>query len=62
MENYETDDINYNIFRYDLYYFNPIQHGVFWITHTWGGQILPPPSPRNTAILKDMDLKFGKLK
>ena len=22
---------------------NPIPHGVFWITHTWGGQILPAP-------------------
>ena len=22
---------------------NPIPHGVFRITHTWGGQILPPP-------------------
>ena len=21
--------------------FNPIPHGVFWITHYWGGQILP---------------------
>ena len=40
---------------------NPIPHGVFWITHTWGGgQILPAPC--NTAILKDMDLKFGMLK
>ena len=38
---------------------NPIPHGVFWITHTCGGQILPPPC--NTAILKDMDLKFGML-
>ena len=33
---------------------NPILHGVFWITHTWGGQIL--------KNLKDMDLKFGMLK
>ena len=40
--------------------FDPIPHGVFWITHTWGGQILPAPC--NTAILKDMDLKFGMLK
>ena len=23
--------------------YNPIPHGVFWITHTWGGQILPAP-------------------
>ena len=24
--------------------FNPIPHGVFWITHTWGGgQTLPSP-------------------
>ena len=38
---------------------NPIPHGVFWITHTWGGQILPTSC--NTAILKDMDLKFGML-
>ena len=21
----------------------PNSHGVFWITHTWGGQILPAP-------------------
>ena len=38
---------------------NPIPHGVFWITHTWGGQI--QPAHCNTAILKDMDLKFGML-
>ena len=38
---------------------NPIPHGVFWITHTWGGQILPDPC--NTAILKYMDLKFDML-
>ena len=38
-------------------FLNPIPHGVFWITHTWGG--VPPC---NTAILKDMDLKFGMLK
>ena len=42
--------------------FNPIPHGVFWITHTLGGQILPAPPPCNTAILKDIDLKFGMLK
>ena len=47
--------------RRDLENVNPIPHGVFWITHTWGGgQILPAPC--NTAILKDMDLKFGMLK
>ena len=40
--------------------FNPIPDGVFWVTHTWGGQILLAPC--NTAILKDMDLKFGMLK
>ena len=38
---------------------NPIPHGVFWITHTWGGQILPDPC--STAILKHMDMKFGML-
>ena len=43
-----------------LEYLNPIPHGVFWITHTWGGHILPGPC--NTAILKDMDLKFEMLK
>ena len=42
---------------------NSIPHGVFWITHTWKGQIpLPPPPSRNIAILKDMDLKVGMLK
>ena len=41
-------------------FFNPIPHQVFWITHTRGGQILPPPC--NTAILKDMDLKFSMFK
>ena len=30
---------------------NPISHGVFWITHTWLGKILPAPC--NIAILKD---------
>ena len=40
---------------------NPIPHGVFRITHTWGGGRFCP-SPCNTAILKDMDLKFGMLK
>ena len=38
--------------------FNPIQHGVLWITHTWGGgQILP--APYNSVISKDINLKFG---
>ena len=28
----------------DFYWtFNPIPHGVFWITNTWGGQNLPAP-------------------
>ena len=40
---------------------NPIPHGVFWITHTWGGADSARP-PCNTVILKDMDLKFGMLK
>ena len=49
--------------KYDIFhdhFLNPIPHGVFWITHTWGGRFCPPPC--NTAILKDMDLKFGMLK
>ena len=41
------------------YALNPIPHGVFWITHMGGGQILPVPY--NSVILKDMDLKFGML-
>ena len=40
---------------------NPIPHGVFWITHTWGGGA-DSFRPRNAAILKDMDLRFGMLK
>ena len=39
---------------------NPIPYGVFWITHKWGGQILPAPC--NTAILNYMDLKFSMLR
>ena len=27
----------------DTFSINPIPHGVFWITHTWGGRILPGP-------------------
>ena len=42
-----------------LPFLNPILHGVFWITHIWGGQILP--APYNTVISKDTDLKFGML-
>ena len=33
---------------------NPIPHGIFCITHTWGGQI--PPVPYRFVISKDMDL------
>ena len=52
----ENDEFKFSRLRRHL---NPIPHGVFWITHTWGGQILPAPC--DTAILKDMDLKFGML-
>ena len=39
--------------------FTIIPHGVFWITRTWKGQILPPPP--KSVISKDMDSKFGML-
>ena len=41
---------------------NPIPHGVFWITHTCLLDNTHMPAPCNTAILKDMDLKFRMLK
>ena len=41
----------------DFFPYSPIPHGVFWIRHIWGGQILP--APYNSVISKDMDLRFG---